>query len=377
MPRSITVSAGGYMTNFLRDRAEVLKKADDVWRGVREGWLAPHVHADPSLGGSGGSAPAAGEPRHHPEGIWCWPSAARTGMSVELTTNWLQVEVRTSSDVLARVRGVRRPLGAGPRSSRRPGAPRRAVVVLGNLDHRGCGTGRGVRAFCGFRRARTSSPPRSCAVPGRASATDLLRGRRAGDPPDPGGRRRRDRMACADRRRLVDEIPRRGQRQARQRTRRRFLHGHPAPVRLRLRVLRSAVDRRGEAAVHVPGLHLSAPPHRRQGRPAPAAARPGRRPRPLPRQPGPPDRRRGPHGPVRPAGRRGVPVHPHRPARPRTGVRPTACGRPPQRTPERNRRRDHHRGLRGRRPRRLAASAFTRRDVLGFDVELEGPSGPA
>ncbi|GAA4992452.1 quinone oxidoreductase [Yinghuangia aomiensis] len=44
VPRSITVS-GGYMTNFLRDRAEVLKKAEDVWRGVREGWLAPHVHA--------------------------------------------------------------------------------------------------------------------------------------------------------------------------------------------------------------------------------------------------------------------------------------------------------------------------------------------
>lgn len=42
--RSITVS-GGYMTNFLRTREEVLRKADDVWRGVREGWLSPLVHA--------------------------------------------------------------------------------------------------------------------------------------------------------------------------------------------------------------------------------------------------------------------------------------------------------------------------------------------
>lgn len=42
--RSITVS-GGYMTNFLRDRAEVLSKADDVWRGVREGRMTPLVHA--------------------------------------------------------------------------------------------------------------------------------------------------------------------------------------------------------------------------------------------------------------------------------------------------------------------------------------------
>ncbi|MCF2532541.1 quinone oxidoreductase family protein [Yinghuangia soli] len=41
--RSITVS-GGYMTNFLRDRDEVLRKAADVWQGVREGWSAPLVH---------------------------------------------------------------------------------------------------------------------------------------------------------------------------------------------------------------------------------------------------------------------------------------------------------------------------------------------
>jgi NADPH2:quinone reductase len=33
------------MTNFLRSREEVLEKIEDVWRGVREGWLAPHIHA--------------------------------------------------------------------------------------------------------------------------------------------------------------------------------------------------------------------------------------------------------------------------------------------------------------------------------------------
>ena len=38
--KSVTV-AGGMMSNFLRDRQEVLRKADDVWRGVRDGWLAP------------------------------------------------------------------------------------------------------------------------------------------------------------------------------------------------------------------------------------------------------------------------------------------------------------------------------------------------
>ncbi|WP_436772789.1 quinone oxidoreductase family protein [Yinghuangia sp. YIM S09857] len=42
--RSVTVS-GGYMTNFLRDRPEVLATADRVWEGVREGWLRPLVHA--------------------------------------------------------------------------------------------------------------------------------------------------------------------------------------------------------------------------------------------------------------------------------------------------------------------------------------------
>ncbi|WTW92348.1 quinone oxidoreductase [Streptomycetaceae bacterium NBC_01309] len=40
IPKSVTV-AGGYMTNFLRTRDEVLGKADAVWAGVREGWLAP------------------------------------------------------------------------------------------------------------------------------------------------------------------------------------------------------------------------------------------------------------------------------------------------------------------------------------------------
>ncbi|MGR6998285.1 quinone oxidoreductase family protein [Yinghuangia aomiensis] len=44
VPRSITVS-GGYMSNFLRDRDEVLRKANDVWTGVREGWLEPRLHA--------------------------------------------------------------------------------------------------------------------------------------------------------------------------------------------------------------------------------------------------------------------------------------------------------------------------------------------
>lgn len=42
VPKSLTIS-GGYMTNFLRDRDEVLRKAADVWRGVREGWLAPSI----------------------------------------------------------------------------------------------------------------------------------------------------------------------------------------------------------------------------------------------------------------------------------------------------------------------------------------------
>ena len=43
MAKSVTVT-GGLMSNFLRDRDEVLRKADDVWRGVRDGWLSPLVH---------------------------------------------------------------------------------------------------------------------------------------------------------------------------------------------------------------------------------------------------------------------------------------------------------------------------------------------
>jgi NADPH2:quinone reductase len=42
--RSATV-AGAKMTNFLRSREEVLRKIGDVWTGVREGWLAPRIHA--------------------------------------------------------------------------------------------------------------------------------------------------------------------------------------------------------------------------------------------------------------------------------------------------------------------------------------------
>jgi NADPH2:quinone reductase len=44
LEKSVTV-AGGFMTNFLRSREEVLRKAGDVWAGLREGWLAPRVHA--------------------------------------------------------------------------------------------------------------------------------------------------------------------------------------------------------------------------------------------------------------------------------------------------------------------------------------------
>ena len=44
LEKSITV-AGAIMTNFLRSREEVLRKADDVWCGVRDGWLVPRVHA--------------------------------------------------------------------------------------------------------------------------------------------------------------------------------------------------------------------------------------------------------------------------------------------------------------------------------------------
>jgi NADPH:quinone reductase len=43
-PRSLTVS-GGSMASYLRTREEVLRKADDVWRGAREGWLTPRIHS--------------------------------------------------------------------------------------------------------------------------------------------------------------------------------------------------------------------------------------------------------------------------------------------------------------------------------------------
>ncbi len=41
-PRSLTVT-GGSLTNFMRDRAEVLRKADDLWTARREGWLLPVI----------------------------------------------------------------------------------------------------------------------------------------------------------------------------------------------------------------------------------------------------------------------------------------------------------------------------------------------
>ena len=40
LPKAICLS-GGMMTNFLRTRAEVLRKGAEVFEGVREGWLAP------------------------------------------------------------------------------------------------------------------------------------------------------------------------------------------------------------------------------------------------------------------------------------------------------------------------------------------------
>ena len=43
LPKAITVS-GALMNHFLRSREEVLRKADNVWTGVREGWLDPRIH---------------------------------------------------------------------------------------------------------------------------------------------------------------------------------------------------------------------------------------------------------------------------------------------------------------------------------------------
>jgi NADPH2:quinone reductase len=42
VPRSLTVS-GGYMTNFLRTREEVLRKAAELWDAVQAGWLRPAI----------------------------------------------------------------------------------------------------------------------------------------------------------------------------------------------------------------------------------------------------------------------------------------------------------------------------------------------
>ena len=41
-PRSLTVTSGS-LTNFMRDRTEVLRKADDLWTARREGWLLPAI----------------------------------------------------------------------------------------------------------------------------------------------------------------------------------------------------------------------------------------------------------------------------------------------------------------------------------------------
>jgi NADPH2:quinone reductase len=38
------------MVNFLRDRAEVLAKAADVWRGFSQGWLRPAAVRSFALG---------------------------------------------------------------------------------------------------------------------------------------------------------------------------------------------------------------------------------------------------------------------------------------------------------------------------------------
>jgi NADPH2:quinone reductase len=41
-PRSLTVTSGS-LTNFMRTRAEVVTKADELWSARREGWLVPLV----------------------------------------------------------------------------------------------------------------------------------------------------------------------------------------------------------------------------------------------------------------------------------------------------------------------------------------------
>ena len=42
MPHSLTVS-GGMLWNFAADRAELMKRSDDVLRGLREGWLKLNI----------------------------------------------------------------------------------------------------------------------------------------------------------------------------------------------------------------------------------------------------------------------------------------------------------------------------------------------
>lgn len=41
-PRSLTLT-GGSLTNFMRTRDEVLRKAGELWSGRREGWLLPEI----------------------------------------------------------------------------------------------------------------------------------------------------------------------------------------------------------------------------------------------------------------------------------------------------------------------------------------------
>lgn len=48
IPKSISIS-GGYMTNFLRNREEVLRKAADVFDAVKSGWLHSDISAVFSL----------------------------------------------------------------------------------------------------------------------------------------------------------------------------------------------------------------------------------------------------------------------------------------------------------------------------------------
>jgi NADPH2:quinone reductase len=54
MARSVAVR-GGYLVNFLRDRDEVLGKADAVWDGVRNGWLKPPTVREFGLEGASGA----------------------------------------------------------------------------------------------------------------------------------------------------------------------------------------------------------------------------------------------------------------------------------------------------------------------------------